>query len=65
MKTKTATLEEKPTAQHVDRLKLHHQMYERRLRLLKERGGLTEKDAADRANSPWLFDTDEQVAEAG
>jgi hypothetical protein len=39
----------------VDNLDLHRRMYERRLRLLKECGGLTEGEATDRANDPSLL----------
>ena len=52
-KTDTMRNEEK-----VDNLKLHRQMYERRLRLLKERDGLTDDDAANQANDPSLFDVE-------
>jgi hypothetical protein len=44
--------------QEMENIRLHRQMYERRVRLLKERGGLTEKDAADQANDPSLFDVE-------
>jgi len=60
---KTANQEKKATPMSTERLKLHHEMYERRLRLLKEREGLSEKEAGDLANSP-SFETEEQPTEA-
>jgi hypothetical protein len=36
-------------------LALHHKMYERRLRRIEQRGGLSEREAAEQANDPSLF----------
>ena len=47
----------------VDNLKLHRQMYERRLRLLKEREGLTDSEIEDTSNDPNLFDLEEVKTE--
>jgi hypothetical protein len=54
----TANQKKNTKDQEMENLRLHRQMYERRVRLLKERGGLTEKDAADQANDPYLFDVE-------
>jgi hypothetical protein len=45
----------------VDNLKLHHQMYERRIRLLKECEGLKDNDASDGPNNT-APDTDDSKA---
>jgi len=42
-----------------ENLKLHRQMYERRLRLLRELDGLSERDIADQANDPSLLHVEE------
>lgn len=52
-----------------DTLLLHRRMYERRMKRLRQRGGLTEQQLADEANDPTLFrrgedtDTDSAVAD--
>ncbi len=38
-----------------DTLTLQKRMYERRMRLLKQRDGLSEKEIADEANDPDFF----------
>jgi hypothetical protein len=38
-----------------DTLIFHRRMYERRMRRLKQRGGLTEQEVANEANDPRLF----------
>ena len=48
----TATKNTPIGEKEVDNLKLHYQMYERRLRLLKEREGMTDNNARDGENGP-------------
>jgi hypothetical protein len=43
----------------VDNLKLHHQMYERRIQLLKECEGLIDNDVPDNRNEPTHFEVEE------
>jgi hypothetical protein len=38
-----------------DTLSLHREMYERRLRRIEERSGLTEREVSETANDPSLF----------
>ena len=51
MRTATA----KNGAREVDNLELHHQMYERRMRILKERETLPNYDPRDVVNDPELL----------
>lgn len=52
----TATKNTPIGEKEVDNLKLHYQMYERRLRLLKEREGMTDNNARDGENGPSFED---------
>ncbi len=36
-------------------LTFHRELYERRLQRIQQRGGLTEREAAEKANDPSLF----------
>jgi len=48
----------------VDNLKLHHQMYERRVRLLKQCEGLKDSDT-DGASDPAPLDVEDSETEKG
>lgn len=48
-----------------DTLTFHKEMYQRRLRKLKERGGLSEKEIADHANNPALYKREPESDETG
>jgi hypothetical protein len=41
--------------QEPDTLSIHREMYERRMRRLKQRNGLTEQEIANEANDPKFF----------
>jgi hypothetical protein len=62
-------MKQKKVSQHnsrePDTLVFHREMYQRRLRKLQERGGLTEKEIADQANNPAQFKRDAEPADAG
>ncbi len=47
-----------------DTLILHRRMYERRMRRLKQRGGLSEQEVADEANDPNFFRKGEDIDRA-
>lgn len=43
------------TLPEADALIFHRRMYDRRMRRLKQRGGLTEQEVANEANDPRFF----------
>jgi hypothetical protein len=50
--------------QEPETLTFHREMYERRLRKLKQRGGLSERELSDQVNTPIRFKRIPDVAEA-
>lgn len=59
---RTVGRNQKVGEREVDNLKLHHQMYERRVRLLKECDGQTDSDVTDGATDPAPLDVEDSGA---